>query len=130
MSKAFKNIAIFTVWLAGLVIIVHLIIPHDHHDESSVINKEVPCAANSDHPHKSPAFPVHCHALNDITFEKTSPAFVADNIPVCDLFVLTHIDSVVLVLYSSVAKIRDYQIPLIKIDFLRLSPFRAPPTLV
>ncbi len=132
MGKAFKNMAVFSLWLAGLVIIAHLLIPHDHHCESNIFTKDDACHAdNAGHPHKSPVFPLHCHALNDLTFEKTSPVFVVDNnVLNCDLFVQSFIDSNITPYYSSVFKIRDYQIPLIDIDFLRLSHFRAPPSLV
>jgi len=132
VGKAFKNLTVFSLWLAGLVIIAHLLIPHDHHSGSGIFDKEDTCHSdNAGHKHKSPVFPLHCHALNDLTFEKTSTVFVADNnIPSCNLFIQSVIDSKITPFYSSCFKIRDYQIPLIDIDFIRLSHLRAPPSLV
>jgi len=132
VSKVFKNIAVFSLWLAGLVIIAHLIIPHDHHSDSSVFNKGNGCHAdNTQHSTKLPGFPIHCHAFNDLTFEKTSTTVIVYNdIPVCDLFILSFLDSTISVSGLSCVGIKDFQDPLIEIDLLRLSPFRAPPALV
>jgi hypothetical protein len=132
VSKVFKNIAVFSLWLAGLVIIAHLLIPHDHHSDCSVFNKENDCHAdNTKLPVKSPAFPLHCHALNDLTFEKTATIFfVNNNIPTCDLFILSFVESAISASASSYINLRDFHIPLIETDFLRLSSFRAPPALV
>lgn len=132
VSKVFKNIAVFSLWLAGLVIIAHLFIAHDHHSDCSVFNKENDCHAdNTKLPAKSPAFPLHCHALNNLTFEKTATIFfVNNNIPTCDLFILSFFDSAISVSSSSYIKIKDFQKPLIETDFLRLSPLRAPPSLI
>jgi hypothetical protein len=95
VSKVFKNIAVFSLWIAGLVIIAHLLIPHDHHSDCSVFNNDNEChAQNTAHHDKSPAFPMHCHALNDLTFEKASNTFlIYSDIPTCDLFILNRFDS-------------------------------------
>lgn len=132
MNKVFKNIAVFSLWLAGLVIMAHLLIPHDHHSDSSVFNKDNEChAGNTSHPDKSPVFPMHCHALNDLTFEKTSSViFVYNDIPAFDLFIVSLFDSVVPDIDLSRIKIKDFHKPLKETDFLRLSPFRGPPALV
>lgn len=130
MSKALKNIAVFSLWLAGLVIIAHLMIPHDHHSDCSVFNEENEChATNTDHP--APAFPIHCHALNDLTFEKASPTIVVYNdFPTCDLFTMRFFDSVISKSALSGIKIKDSQNPVIETDILCLSPFRGPPSRV
>jgi hypothetical protein len=132
VSKVFKNIAIFSIWMAGLVIVAHLLIPHDHHSDSSVFSKDNECRAdNTKLPVKAPIFPFHCHALNDLTFEKTTPSFVIyNNFPVCDLFTIDFLDSVIPKTVSSRIRIKDFQTPVIETDFLRLSHFRAPPALV
>ena len=131
MSKVLKNIAVFSLWLAGLVIIAHLLIPHDHHSDSGFNNGNDCHASNTGHPANSPGFPMHCHALNDLTFEKTSPIFVVhNNIPTCELFILNFVESAIPVSSFSYIKIKDFHKPLIETDFLRFSPFRAPPALV
>lgn len=132
VSKVIKKIAVFSFWLAGLVIIAHLMIPHDHHSDCSVFNEENEChASNIKLPASAPAFPIHCHALNDLTFEKTSPVFVVHNdLPTCDLFTFSFFDSVFTKSLLSGVKIKDSQNPIIETDFLRLSPFRGPPSRV
>ena len=132
LSRFIKNIAVFSLWLAGFVIIVHSFIPHDHHSDCSVFNKENECQAdNTRHPVKIPVFPFHCHALNELTFERTpSNIIVNNNIPVCDLFILSFFDSVISVSALSNLRIKGFQKPLIEKKFLLLSPFRAPPVFV
>jgi hypothetical protein len=132
VNKVLKNIAIFSLWFAGLVIIAHLMIPHDHHSESSGFNKENEFHANNTElPAKAPVFPIHCHALNDLTFEKMSTNFVVYNdFPTCDLFLIRFFDQLVPTSTLSWNIIKDFQNPVLETDFLRLSPFRAPPSLI
>jgi len=132
VSRIIENIAGFSLWLAGVVIIVHSFVPHDHHSDCSVFNKENECQSdNTQHPVKIPVFPLHCHALNELTFERTPSNFVVNNdIPVCDLFILSFFDSVISASALSNIRIKDFQKPLIENEFLRLSPFRAPPVFV
>jgi hypothetical protein len=131
VRRVFKHIAVFSLWLAGLVIIAHLMIPHDHHSDDAVFNKENHYhAENTKLPVKAPIFPIHCHALNDLTIEKASHLFFSYNdFPTCDLFTLCFFESVVPKSVSSYIQTRDFQNPVIETDFLRLSPFRAPPAL-
>jgi len=132
VSKVLKNIAVFSLWLAGLVIMAHLMIPHDHHSDCSVFSKENEChAENTKLPVKTPFFPIHCNALNDLTFEKASVIFVVHNdLVTCDLFTVSFFDSVVATMDLPGIKIKDFPKPLLETDFLRLSPFRAPPSIV
>jgi hypothetical protein len=131
VSKGLKNISVFSLWLAGLVIMAHLFIAHDHHSECSVLDKKGAChAGKSELPVKSTSFPLHCHALNDLTFKNTSTTFLVSNdILCCDLFILSFFDTAISNAASADFIIKDFPIPLIKTDFLRLSPFRAPPAL-
>jgi hypothetical protein len=132
VSKVLKNIAVFPIWLAGLVIIAHLMIPHDHHSDCSVFSKENQCHAdNTKIPVKAPVFPIHCHALNDLTFDKTSVTFVIyNNFQTFDLFLFSFLETSIA--KSEVCRIsrKDFQSPIIVTEFLRSSPFRAPPTLI
>jgi hypothetical protein len=132
VSKWSKNIAVFSVWLAGLVIIAHLLIPHDHHFDSSAFSKDDSCQTeNTKHPAKTPGFPFHCHSLNDLAFEKISYNLVVSQvIPIFDLFLVSFSDSVITASNSLDSQIRDFHKPLIDIDFLRLSLLRAPPAMI
>jgi hypothetical protein len=132
VHKVFKYTAVSLLWLAGLVILAHLFVAHDHHSECSVFVQADDCHANNTgHPVKSPVFPFHCHVLNDLTFEKTAPVyFVNNNIPTCDLFILNLFDSTHSVSSIPTIKLTDFQKTLIEADFLCLSLFRAPPSLI
>lgn len=129
MSKVFKNIAVFPLWLAGLVIIAHLVIPHDHHSDCSASNKENECHAdNTGNPVKPSGFPLHCHALNDLTFERTSSNFVVcNNVPACDLFILSFIESSTLSTSFACIRIKDFQKSFTETDLCHFPSLRAPP---
>ena len=107
-------------------------IPHDHHSECSVFNKENQCHAdNNKIPEKAPVFPIHCHALNDLTFEKASVILVVHNdFTTCDLFTISFLEPDISVLDLPGIKVKDFPKPILETDFLRLSPFRAPPSFV
>jgi len=132
VSKVLKNIAVFSLWLAGLVIMAHLMIPHDHHSDCSVFSKENEChAENTKLPVKTPVFPIHCHALNDLTFEKASVIIAVHNdFVTCDLFTVSFFDSAISNFDLPGIKIKVFTKPILETDFLRLSPFRAPPSYV
>ena len=70
MSKIIKYIPVFSLWLAGLALVGHLIIPHDHHLAESSVNQEETCPVSNDNSGNHHGFPVHCHAFNDIAAEK------------------------------------------------------------
>jgi hypothetical protein len=67
MTRAGKFLSRSMLLVAVLVMIMHLIIPHDHHD--SELDRSGSCTvpvSNHDHP----VFPTHCHALNVLVSEK------------------------------------------------------------
>lgn len=122
---------IFPLWLAGLVIMAHLFIPHDHHSETSVFNMEEACHSKGDDSHHHTPFqPFHCHALNDLAFKNTSQVLLTDNnFPTCDLFTFSFFDSVTAASNSSKIRTKDFQNPFINIYFLKVTSFRGPPSL-
>ena len=72
MKKYFKKIALLLLWVACLVLFAHQLIPHDHHSDSSFSDDKIECLnhQNSHSNHHHSGFPMHCHSLNDLTFEK------------------------------------------------------------
>jgi hypothetical protein len=132
VNKVFKNIAIFSLWFAGLVILAHLFIPHDHHPDCYVSGNQEAChAGNAGHPINSHGFPLHCHALNELTIEKTATVlFVPCNIPTCNLFFLSFAESIVPEIPCPGVRIKDLHKPVADSDYQRLSSFRAPPSLI
>jgi hypothetical protein len=66
--------------IAVLAIILHMVIPHDHHLSEACAGEENECPASGkdkDHNHGGP---VHCHACNDFTSEKSVILLVVNNL--------------------------------------------------
>lgn len=72
-----KNTGLFLLWLAGLVIFSHEIIPHHHHFHSvytsSHFNHHEDCEQTHEGDEPFDGSDYHCHAFNDITVERQSP---------------------------------------------------------
>ena len=67
MSIHRKNIKILIVWLAGLIITAHGIVPHHHHFDSVFSHVEnEPCTPGHDEEEKQEEDgSQHCHAFNE-----------------------------------------------------------------
>ena len=63
MKQQYKNIFGLVLLIAGLVLLSHAVIPHDHH-----YNEVCDSHHHQDHDadHESP---MHCHFLNDVVFD-------------------------------------------------------------
>lgn len=70
MRKVFKYIPVFSLWLACLAFVSHLIIPHDHHLIEANNNQEERCPVSNNNSGHHQGLPVHCHAFNDSASEK------------------------------------------------------------
>jgi hypothetical protein len=72
MKNYVKKISVIFLWIACLILFAHQLIPHDHHSENSFSDDKVECLSHqSSHGnHHHSGFPMHCHSLNDLTFEK------------------------------------------------------------
>lgn len=80
MNGFFKNIQVILLFIAGLAIGVHMIIPHDHHPIDSFISQDDTCPVSKDKTQHPAGFPVHCHACNDLTSEKAPNLIVSGNL--------------------------------------------------
>lgn len=105
-----------------------MIIPHDHHITESDASRERPCPVSDNNSSHHPAFPVHCHAFNDLTSEK---AIIYVNIkygqsrdfmPGC---IINASDSDLHLAWITISNI--FQLP-VSSGILELSSLRAPPT--
>jgi hypothetical protein len=67
MTGAGKFLSRSMLLVALLVMILHMIIPHDHHD--SEVGRIGSCTVPASN-HEHPVFPAHCHALNVLVSEK------------------------------------------------------------
>jgi hypothetical protein len=77
MCRINKYISFYSFLLAGLVIIAHMLIPHDHHLADPIPGQEESCPASDGKTSHHSGFPVHCHALNYLYSEEDT-AFSAD----------------------------------------------------
>ena len=80
MNRIIRKIQVVLLFIAGLAIMAHMIIPHDHHPLDSFISQKDTCPASKDKTHHPAGFPVHCHACNDLTSEKSSNLIVSGNL--------------------------------------------------
>jgi hypothetical protein len=79
-SKIIRNISVCFLWVAIIAINAHMIIPHDHHEVESVASQENTCPVTSNNAAHHTGFPVHCHACNDLSYEKAVIPVVFRNI--------------------------------------------------
>jgi hypothetical protein len=64
MRKVIKIIPVFSLWLACLALVSHLMIPHDHHLTETYTPQEESCPVSNENTGHQQGFPVHCHAFN------------------------------------------------------------------
>ena len=127
MRKVTKYISVCSLWLAGLIMGAHLIIPHDHHLTDSYSNQDKNCPASENKSGHHTGFPVHCHAFNDLTSDKVRPIQFFQNIQ-NTAFALHKISySTEIDLQVFCITIFDLQKPVLKSYTLDLSLLRAPP---
>jgi len=75
--------------LAIAVIILHLFIPHDHHPDAFYAETDTDCTSHQESETRS-TFPGHCHALNDLAFDKSRQSvanvqhFLNSDLPVAE----------------------------------------------
>ena len=61
-----KSIRALFLLYAGLAMLVHMIIPHDHHLTGPVNGLKESCSMAHEKPGDHPFFPAHCNAFNDM----------------------------------------------------------------
>ena len=88
MKQQYKNIFSLLLLIAGLVLLSHSVIPHDHH-------YDVACdTEHHDHHDTDHESPMHCHFLNDVAFDDVvlsfNPIFIKD-LPVLYTFIFNTI---------------------------------------
>jgi hypothetical protein len=70
LKRLAGHINTFLMGLAIAVIILHLFIPHDHHPDAFYAETDTECTSHSESESRT-TFPGHCHALNDLAFDKS-----------------------------------------------------------
>ena len=129
MRKILKYTSVFTLWLAGLTLSAHLVIPHDHHSADTFADQDETCPASKHSSDDHSGFPLHCHAFNDLTSERTRSFQLTEKHQFSfDSFnILT--DNSSLILHSSFITLKEFSKPLFDTSILKSSSLRAPPAL-
>ena len=127
LRKIFKYMSVFSLWLAGLTLSAHLLIPHDHHITDSFSNQDNNCPASSNKSAHSKGFPIHCHAFNDLASEKLRTFQVSQNIQFGFITISILTDTSALKLQSSCISLIDFTKSILDTFTLDLSLLRAPP---
>ena len=130
MSKVFKIIPVFSLWLACLVITAHLIIPHDHHIADSFSSMDDSCPVSNEKTDHTSGFPVHCHAFNDLTSEKATTYYLTCDIQNNDIVISSIFDPFAFELQFHIISIIELRDSFPDPYLLELSQFRAPPSLI
>lgn len=122
-----KSIRALTLLFAGLAIVFHMIIPHDHHPAVPAGGIKESCGQTHEKPDRRPLHPAHCYTLNDLAAEKFSPVNIRLVAQTSYASVIWHPEYTLpgLNLYATVFEYTGKFFPDISVpDF---SPFRAPP---
>ena len=127
MSKILKYVPVFFLWLAGLTLSAHLIIPHDHHIAGEFLNQDNNCPASNNKDDHHSGFPIHCHALNDLATEKSRPYHISQNVQVSFIEFSRFSDTSASELQLSCLSFFDLQKPVFDSYTLESSLLRAPP---
>ncbi len=72
MSYINRKIQHFSLLLAVLIIIAHMIIPHDHHLAGINPGQDDTCPYSKGETGNHKGFPIHCHAFNELSAEEAS----------------------------------------------------------
>lgn len=122
-----KSIRALFLLYAGLAMLVHMIIPHDHHLTGPVDGLKESCSMAHEKPGHNPFFPAHCHAFNDMAADRLSPVIVRFETQISYASVIWHPYSTLPGLNLSIAIIENTGKPFRDIYIPDFSPFRAPP---
>jgi hypothetical protein len=133
MNKFVKNISVSFLLIAGLAIIAHSIIPHDHHQaELSAIQGDTCPLSENTTGHKTghhQGFPVHCHAFNDLASEKFI-IYCFSKVTQINLTTGGLVDPSAGAIHYTWIALSDILQPLQDSHYLDLSSLRAPPTVI
>ena len=130
MRKFIKKFQIFFLLLACLAIVVHMIIPHDHHLSDSTAGQDDSCPVSDNTPGHKTGFPIHCHALHDLASEK---------VVIYQIISLVHQEYFIIVNFSESSETHflisddstiSQKVPLSEIYLLEYSSLRAPPAII
>ena len=117
------------MFLAVAILNAHMIIPHDHHQSDSDLCQENKAPVSKDGRTHHPAFPIHCHAFNDLASEKAIVYNLIKYVKYPDFIQGSVLIPAVSNLQISGERIFDLFVLPVNSGILELSSLRAPPLL-
>ncbi len=115
MQRKRENTRLIFVWVAGLLLLFHGLIPHQHHFDSVF-----------EHNQTEEKAPLHCHAFNDIVPEKISYSFQS----LISFNAVTGVHYFNLEIEPETFVLRFYdELPVHSLFFTKHSPVRGSPVL-
>ncbi len=127
MRKFFIYISVFSIWLAGLTLSAHLLLPHDHHLADPFSRQDNDCPASNDRSGHKSHLPAHCHAFNDLTSDKSRPIQISQNTQFRFITITILTETSAFKSKSSCISNIDFSKPIFECHILEFSPLRAPP---
>jgi hypothetical protein len=130
MKRIIRLLRIFTLFAAVASINIHMIIPHDHHLTESVSAQDDSCPASKNEPGHHTGLPVHCHACNDLAFEKAGNVTIVRNVQCKFILSGCIIDNKESELPYTFAKRIDVRASYFDYESVYIALLRAPPSFV
>jgi hypothetical protein len=127
VSRIFKSIRLIFLLLAGLALVSHTIIPHDHHFSCPVTGVKDSCPAENERSDHRPLFPGHCHAFNDLAAEKFSNVVIRHHNHSGFATIIWLPDYIIPGVHISQTVLPASDKPFQQIFITDFFPFRAPP---
>jgi len=117
----------FFLFLAVAILYAHMIIPHDHHPSDSGLCQENKYPVSKDGRTHHPAFPIHCHAFNDLASEKAIVYNLIKYVKYPDFTPGSVLNQAFTNLQISYGRISELFVLPVNSGILELSSLRAPP---
>lgn len=128
MMRLLKYLSVFSMWLAGIALCAHLILPHDHHIADTFTDQEKNCPASDTRSGHNSGYPIHCHAFNVLASEEQKSYQILNKIEHNFIPFHSFSDTSSFKLQVSRIRIIDLQKPILDPYALELSLLRAPPS--
>jgi hypothetical protein len=128
MRRIISKMPLLFLWLAGLAVVAHMVVPHDHHQSDVNFYQDGKCPASEKDNGHGPGIPLHCNSLNDLTSEKAIKFTVPEQLRNHDLVLFASSDLSLVLSEVYCIKITETGSQLPDPDPDSSPPLRAPPS--